>query len=77
MGRESKYESVLSWADEVEKEEEEAEAQVHLKQKLNPVGSARTENLVLQERGVDWRKLDLDLQQTSNLRYLFALTFGL
>ncbi|GLT70261.1 hypothetical protein SLA2020_423540 [Shorea laevis] len=63
MGRERKYESVLSWADEVEKEEEDA-----LKQKLNPFGSARPREVVLQERGVDWRKLDLDLQQTSNLR---------
>ncbi|KDP28230.1 hypothetical protein JCGZ_14001 [Jatropha curcas] len=60
-----------SWADEVEKEEEEvaqAQAQLQQKQKPNPFGSARPREIVLQEKGIDWRKLDLHLQQKSPLR---------
>uniref|UniRef100_A0A2N9FFR7 Uncharacterized protein n=1 Tax=Fagus sylvatica TaxID=28930 RepID=A0A2N9FFR7_FAGSY len=67
MGRESKYGFALSWADEVEKEEE-AQTQEHQKQKTNPFGSARPREVVLQERGIDWRKLDQDLQPPSNIR---------
>ncbi|XP_062083358.1 uncharacterized protein LOC133789567 [Humulus lupulus] len=54
--------NTLSWADEVEKEEEE-EAQAHLfrqtkTQKPNPFGSARPREDVLKERGIDWRVID-------------------
>ncbi|XVF32861.1 hypothetical protein REPUB_Repub17cG0119200 [Reevesia pubescens] len=67
VGRESKLESVFSWADEVEKEEAAAaagsgQAEVQEKQKPNPFGSARPREHVLQERGIDWRQLDLHLQ---------------
>ncbi|KAF4364529.1 uncharacterized protein LOC115708082 [Cannabis sativa] len=53
---------ILSWADEVEKEEEE-EAQADLlcqtkTQKPNPFGSARPREVVLKERGIDWRVID-------------------
>ncbi|XP_050287173.1 uncharacterized protein LOC126726085 [Quercus robur] len=72
MERESKYGfAAFSWADEVEKEEEEeAQAQPHQiqKQKANPFGSARPREVVLQERGIDWRKLDQDLIHLSNIR---------
>jgi hypothetical protein len=75
MGRESKYGFALSWADEVEKEEEEAaQTQEHQTQKTNPFGSARPREVVLQERGIDWRKLDQDLQPPSNIRCPF-ITF--
>lgn len=64
----------FSWADEVEKEEEEEEkAQAHLlhqqkpTKRPNPFGSARPREIVLQERGIDWRNLDHQLQ-SSNLR---------
>ncbi|KAA8549106.1 hypothetical protein F0562_000790 [Nyssa sinensis] len=62
-GSENKHCTVLSWADEAEKEEEEAKAQLDQKQTQNPFGSARPREIVLQERGIDWRKLDKDLQQ--------------
>ncbi|OMO63958.1 Plant specific eukaryotic initiation factor 4B [Corchorus capsularis] len=65
LGRESKNGSVFSWADEVEREEEAAggfdQAQAQLqqpRQKPNPFGSARPREIVLQEKGIDWRKLD-------------------
>ncbi|KAL0011227.1 hypothetical protein SO802_006335 [Lithocarpus litseifolius] len=70
MERESKYVfAAFSWADEVEKEEE-AQAQPHQiqKQKTNPFGSARPREVVLQERGIDWGKLDQDLITLSNVR---------
>ncbi|XVF72708.1 hypothetical protein PTKIN_Ptkin12aG0142000 [Pterospermum kingtungense] len=65
VGRESKGGSVFSWADEVEKEEEEeaVAASEQQKQKPNPFGSARPREVVLQEKGIDWRKFDLHLQQ--------------
>ena len=80
MERESKYGfAAFSWADEVEKEEEEAQAQAQphqiQKQKTNPFGSARPREVVLQERGIDWRKLDQDLIPLSNIRCLFLLAF--
>lgn len=79
MERESKYGfEAFSWADEVEKEEEEeAQAQLHQiqKQKTNPFGSARPREVVLQERGIDWRKLDQDLIHLSNIRCLFLFSF--
>ncbi|KAF2304755.1 hypothetical protein GH714_037837 [Hevea brasiliensis] len=57
-----------SWADEVEKEDEEkARAQVQQKEKPNPFGSARPREVVLQEKGIDWRKLDLHLEQQASL----------
>ncbi|XP_077242809.1 uncharacterized protein LOC143883333 [Tasmannia lanceolata] len=55
--------SGFSWADEVEKEEEE-EARAQLleqhkpNKKPNPFGSARPREVVLQEKGIDWRKLE-------------------
>ena len=79
MEGESKYGfAAFSWADDVEKqEEEEAHAQPHQiqKQKANPFGSARPREVVLQERGIDWRKLDQDLIHLSNIRCLFLLAF--
>ncbi|OMO82064.1 Plant specific eukaryotic initiation factor 4B [Corchorus olitorius] len=78
LGRESKNGSVFSWADEVEREEKEEAAaaaaaggfdQAQLQQprqkKPNPFGSARPREVVLQEKGIDWRKLD----QQSPLRH--------
>ncbi|XP_058083813.1 uncharacterized protein LOC131231580 [Magnolia sinica] len=59
--------SVFSWADEVEKEEEEAQAQLLQPQKPNPFGFARPREIVLEEKGIDWRQLDEQLQ-SSNLR---------
>lgn len=74
--------SILSWADEVEKEEqEEAGAQAHLlhqtkTQKPNPFGSARPREVVLQERGIDWRIIDQGLlQPPSSNRYFFSHFF--
>jgi hypothetical protein len=62
--------AAFSWADEVEKEEEEqARFQENQKQKPNPFGSARPREVVLQEKGIDWRKLDFDLQLPSHIRY--------
>ncbi|XVE73399.1 hypothetical protein DITRI_Ditri11bG0115000 [Diplodiscus trichospermus] len=78
VGRESKGGCVFSWADEVEKEEEEEAAatdagndqtQAQQKQNPNPFGSARPREVVLQEKGIDYRKLDLHLQQPSHLRH--------
>ncbi|PON61674.1 Eukaryotic initiation factor [Parasponia andersonii] len=56
---------LLSWADEVEKEEQEQEeaTQAHQTHKPNPFGSARPREVVLQERGIDWRTIDQDLLQ--------------
>lgn len=67
--------SGFSWADEVEKEEEEEEARIRTceRQKPNPFGSARPREVVLQEKGIDWRKLDQDLHRSSNARYLFSV----
>jgi hypothetical protein len=62
--------AAFSWADEVEKEEEEqARFQENQKQKPNPFGSARPREVVLQEKGIDWRKLDFHLQLPSHIRY--------
>ncbi|KAI5565111.1 hypothetical protein BDE02_14G102700 [Populus trichocarpa] len=63
--------AAFSWADEVEKEEEEqARFQENQKQKPNPFGSARPREVVLQEKGIDWRKLDFHLQLPSHIRQL-------
>ncbi|KAJ6680103.1 hypothetical protein OIU79_019752 [Salix purpurea] len=63
--------AAFSWADEVEKEEEEqARFQEHQKQKPNPFGSARPREVVLQEKGIDWRKFDFDCQLPSHIRQL-------
>ncbi|KAL3572342.1 hypothetical protein D5086_026246 [Populus alba] len=63
--------AAFSWADEVEKEEEEqARFQEHQKQKPNPFGSDRPREVVLQEKGIDWRKLDFHLQLPSHIRQL-------
>ncbi|GMI85822.1 hypothetical protein HRI_002251500 [Hibiscus trionum] len=75
FGRANNGGSVFSWADEVEKEEEEeaaaaasSEAQPQQRQKKpNPFGSARPREVVLQDKGIDWRQLDLHLQQPSPL----------
>ncbi|KAF5192891.1 hypothetical protein FRX31_017522 [Thalictrum thalictroides] len=53
--------SKFCWADEVEKEEEAIKTHLHQSEKLNPFGSARPRELVLEEKGVDWRKLDKEL----------------
>ncbi|MBA0636343.1 hypothetical protein Godav_005307 [Gossypium davidsonii] len=66
MRRGSKGGSYFSWADEVEKEEQEA-AVAQWQKKPNPFGSARPREVVLQEKGIDWRQLDLHLQQASPL----------
>lgn len=54
--------SAMSWADEVEKEEEEelaAKFEIQEKQKLNPFGAAtRPREVILQERGINWRNID-------------------
>ncbi|KAK8650661.1 hypothetical protein V6N13_140289 [Hibiscus sabdariffa] len=70
VGRENKGGAVFSWADEVEKEEEEEEAAAaatgqQRQKKPNPFGSARPREVVLQDKGIDWRQLDLHLQQPS------------
>ena len=70
-GGEMKVGSAFSWADEVEKEEEEARIRTCERQRSNPFGSARPREVVLQEKGIDWRKLDQDLHRSSNMRYLF------
>ncbi|CAK7348383.1 unnamed protein product [Dovyalis caffra] len=63
--------AAFSWADEVEKEEEEqARFQEQQKQKSNRFGSARPREVVFQEKGIDWRKLDFHLQQPSHMRHL-------
>ncbi|KAF9669283.1 hypothetical protein SADUNF_Sadunf14G0091600 [Salix dunnii] len=63
--------AAFSWADEVEKEEEEqARFQEHQKQKPNPFGSARPREVVLQEKGIDWRRFDFDCQLPSHIRQL-------
>ncbi|XP_011014629.1 PREDICTED: uncharacterized protein LOC105118383 [Populus euphratica] len=63
--------AAFSWADEVEREEEEqARFQEHQKQKPDPFGSARPREVVLLEKGIDWRKLDIHLQQPSHKRQL-------
>ncbi|KAJ0975583.1 hypothetical protein J5N97_017548 [Dioscorea zingiberensis] len=54
----------FSWADEVEKEEEEAK----FNRKPNPFGAARPREVVLEEKGVDWQKLDRERELHSNLR---------
>ncbi|KAH7666645.1 Plant specific eukaryotic initiation factor 4B protein [Dioscorea alata] len=54
----------FSWADEVEREEEEAK----VKRKANPFGDARPREVVLEEKGVDWRKLDRERDLHSILR---------
>ncbi|PIA61167.1 hypothetical protein AQUCO_00300589v1 [Aquilegia coerulea] len=61
--------SKFCWADEVEKEEEEEAIKthhLHQLEKLNPFGSARPRELVLEEKGVDWRKLDEKLHKPSS-----------
>lgn len=58
--------SGFCWADEVEKEEaEESRIRVREQKKPNPFGSARPREVVLQEKGIDWRKLDEELHQPS------------
>ncbi|XXG54003.1 hypothetical protein AAC387_Pa03g1991 [Persea americana] len=54
----------FSWADEVEKEQEEAQAQLLHQQKPNPFGSARPREIILEERGINWRSLDYQLQSS-------------
>ncbi|KAK9282297.1 hypothetical protein L1049_005211 [Liquidambar formosana] len=72
VGGENKLGFVFSWADEVEKEEEEEEAaartQIHEKQRPNPFGYARPREVVLQEKGFDWRKVDQNLLPPSPTR---------
>lgn len=60
--------SGFCWADEVEKEEEE-QSQIHLRQheKPNPFGSARPREVVLQEKGIDWRKFDEKLHHQPSI----------
>ncbi|KAJ4838644.1 hypothetical protein Tsubulata_004237 [Turnera subulata] len=64
--------AVLSWADEVEREEEKEEAAraqaLQNQRRSNPFGSARPREVVLQEKGIDWRKLDSHLEQSSTKR---------
>ncbi|XP_021904448.1 uncharacterized protein LOC110819520 [Carica papaya] len=65
----SKLRSVLSWADEVEEEEAAAvQSDLQQNQKPNPFGSARPREVVLHEKGIDWRKLDSDLYRPPRLR---------
>ncbi|GLU07302.1 hypothetical protein SLE2022_242650 [Rubroshorea leprosula] len=72
---ESKWEALLSWADEVEKEEEVAAAAAvatataQQKQKSDPFAFARPREVVLQEKGIDWRKLDTNLEQPSRISH--------
>ncbi|KAJ4727769.1 Eukaryotic initiation factor [Melia azedarach] len=68
---ENKFGSALSWADEVELEEAAAAAagaQAHSVQKPNPFGNARPREVVLQERGVDWKNIDNEIEQPSLLQ---------
>nr|XP_019710361.1 uncharacterized protein LOC109506609 [Elaeis guineensis] len=66
----------FSWADEVEREEREEEEvkafrrkeEEKSNRKPNPFGPARPREVVLEEKGVDWRKLDEELDFHSNLR---------
>ncbi|XP_031498403.1 uncharacterized protein LOC116262988 [Nymphaea colorata] len=66
----------FSWADEVEKEEalqsqtrktEEKEEESLRIKKQNPFGSARPREIVLQERGIDWRSLDTSFHSTQRI----------
>ncbi|CAL9130770.1 unnamed protein product [Musa acuminata var. zebrina] len=70
----------FSWADEVEREEQEElekakgkdageeDEKQQPERKADPFGSARPREVVLEEKGVDWRKLDQELDAHSNLR---------
>ncbi|KAG1371326.1 hypothetical protein COCNU_16G004200 [Cocos nucifera] len=65
----------FSWADEVEREEREEEKgkafrrkEEKSNRKSDPFGAARPREVVLEEKGVDWRKLDEELDYRSNLR---------
>jgi Plant specific eukaryotic initiation factor 4B len=61
----------FSWADEVEREEEQ-EMKMQTNQlpipiqrgmrveKPDPFGAARAHEIILEEKGVDWKKLDQD-----------------
>ncbi|KAL5700902.1 hypothetical protein ACHQM5_026301 [Ranunculus cassubicifolius] len=61
--------SGFCWADEVEKEEQEEYLNNLTRlQKSNPFGSARPREIVLQEKGVDWREIDQKLVQSSVAR---------
>lgn len=80
----------FSWADEVEREEREEEEEKAFRRKEeeksnrkpNPFGAARPREVVLEEKGVDWRKLDEELDYHSNLRcfsfklFLFFVFFN-
>lgn len=63
----------FSWADEVEKEEalqsqiEKKKEEESLGKKPNPFGSARPREVVLQERGIDWRSLDTSFHGTGRV----------
>ncbi|ONK67574.1 uncharacterized protein A4U43_C05F1450 [Asparagus officinalis] len=63
-GGEKKASFSSSWADAVEREEQE-EAQKQ--RKPNPFGAARPREVVLEEKGVDWRKLDQGLEKNNSV----------
>ncbi|KAF3340555.1 Plant specific eukaryotic initiation factor 4B [Carex littledalei] len=68
----------FSWADEVEREEErEKENQIRIQRekqigenikKSDPFGAARPREVVLEEKGVDWKILDQDFNFDSSIR---------
>ncbi|XP_068660421.1 uncharacterized protein [Aristolochia californica] len=58
--------SGFSWADDVEEEERNLEEEKEKSSKRpNPFGSARPREKVLEEKGIDWRKLDEQLNHSS------------
>lgn len=64
----------FSWADEVEKEEQISPAEKTKKKPHempnNPFGSARPREVVLEEKGLDWRKFDQDRTRSFYPRYI-------
>ncbi|KAL5791908.1 hypothetical protein ACOSP7_000502 [Xanthoceras sorbifolium] len=63
VGSESKLESVLSWADEIEIEEEEEEEAAAAQAQ-----SARSKEVLLEEKEINWRKINPDFQSPFRLR---------
>ncbi|KAG9459578.1 hypothetical protein H6P81_004086 [Aristolochia fimbriata] len=62
-----KLSSGFSWADEVEEEEKKKLEEENEKstKRPNPFGSARPREKVLEEKGIDWQKLDQQLNRSS------------
>lgn len=53
------------------------EEAVRAKPKVNPFGDAKPREVLLEEKGIDWRKIDLELEHRCNDRFVLFFFFHL